>query len=177
MPGQDFSDSDLIAGLEARGVRYLRPATISPAHQAIPTPELVARLASHPAPRFRETLIPLFLAHPEYAELLPACTAALPPDTAVVLKHFYTAAVYLQRMWRGNLESLLGAFPDLPDHYGQSEFKLPAPDDYFGEKGLRQLARCFEALTGANWWQTYQDVIELFMKQLGLRMAQVEPGS
>lgn len=160
----------IAASLARLGVPYLQtreaaePLSLSP-HS------LLAALAQHSDPRVREALIPLFLRHPEYASFVPALVAQLPPEGATVLRHFYTAAVYLQRLWRTTLGIYLGEFPLLPDTFGQAEFNLPAPDVHFGEAGLRELAKRFEAETGYDWLSVYESAISLFLAQLRLEAA------
>jgi hypothetical protein len=83
----------------------------------------------------------------------------------------YTAAVYLQRFWRSTLKLLMGDFSLLPDHFGQSEFGLPSPDEYFGEAGLRALADHFQQKTGYEWLSAYQTIMSLFLQQLSLDMS------
>jgi hypothetical protein len=158
---------DLITALADHDIRHLlsvevaRPLSLDPA-------ELIIGLAQHPEPRLREALIPLFLRHPEYAPAMLSAMDQLSSPAALTLRHFYTAAAYLQRLWQGTLGLYLGSFRALPDYFGQSEFDLPAPEKHFGEAGLRQLARFFEEKTGDNWLSTYESVMELFLTQLAL---------
>jgi hypothetical protein len=165
-------DSAALAATMAQlDVPYLR--TSAPAEPLLLEPDaLIAALAQHDSPRVRESLIPLFLRHPEYASYVPPLTlrsAALPIPASMTLRHFYTAAVYLQRLWQGKLEMYLGTLPILPDYFGQSEWGLPAPTDHYGEAGLRALAEHFQAQTGDNWLSTYQAAISLFLNQLRLQ--------
>ncbi|MBI4772512.1 MAG: hypothetical protein HY784_19290 [Chloroflexi bacterium] len=110
----------------------------------------------------------LFLRRPEHSSLVPELVVKLEPSAGEVLRHMYTAAVYLQRLWRGALSLYLDEQFLLPDHFGRAEFGLPPPDDCFGEAGLRELARLFEARTGAEWLSAYQTTMSLFLQQLRL---------
>ena len=157
----------LAATLATHGVRHLRTATAAKP-LSIPPPTLIAALARHKEPRVRESLIPLFLRHPTYAQNVPQLATTLPPAASMTLRHMYTAAVYLQRLWRGTLGIYLGEFPLLPEHFGQQEFGLPHPNDHFGEAGLRALAQLFREKTGYNWLSTYDSAISLFLAQLRL---------
>ena len=175
MTVHSVENSDLVAALEALGVRYLR--AVAPVGScAIEPDDLIASLACHPQPRFREALIPLFLRHPEYASFVQESVFALDAGSATTLRHMYTAAVYLQQMWQSTLSIYLGKFPLLPDYFGKTDFKLPAPEVYFGEIGLRALADQFQAKTGFDWWSTYQSVIHLFLAQLSLEKQHVSTG-
>ena len=167
-----MENAHLAAALEAVGVRYIRSS--APVRSgALPPQTLIRALASHPEPRFRETLISLFLRHPEYSVFVPDLAASLDAGPAAHLRHLYTAAVYLQRMWQTTLRLYLGDFPLLPDYFGASEFGLPAPETYFGEPGLRALADQIQARTGFAWWNVYQTVIQLFLSQLSLEKQHV----
>lgn len=157
----------LAATLAQLNVHYLRTPTSAEPLPLEPA-ALIAALAQHPSPRVREALIPLFLRHPEFARDVPDVVDTLPTAAGLTLRHLYTAAVYLQRLWRGKLEMYLGALPALPDYFGHSEWGLPAPEEHYGEAGLRLLAEHFEARTGDNWLSMYQKAISLFLNQLRL---------
>ena len=157
----------LAATLAAFGVRHLRTTTFA-TPLSIEPPTLIAALSKHKEPRVRESLIPLFLRHPTYAEHVPLLAATLEEAASQTLRHMYTAAVYLQRLWRGTLGIYLGDFAMLPEYFGQQEFALPHPNEHFGELGLRVLAELFSEKTGYNWLSTYESVISLFLAQLRL---------
>jgi hypothetical protein len=160
-------EATMAATLAEFDVRYLRASTeVEPASMT-PT-QLIAALAQHPSPRVRESLLPLFLRHPEFARHVPNLALTLPPAAATTLRHLYTAAVYLQHLWRGQLENYLGEHPWLPDYFGQSEWQLPPPTVHYGEAGLRLLAHHFQARTGDNWLNTYETAVSLFRQQLML---------
>ena len=163
-----LSEATLIGQLEARGIRYLRGPAVDKHQSLIEPATMIAALASQPEPRFWEALVVWFLCRPQDSWLVPAGVEQLSRPVALALKHGYTVAVYLQRFWHDSLRSYLGQFPLMPDYFGQSEFQLPAPEVYFGEAGLRQLALLFEEKTGYEWWSLYQSIIDLFLAQLSL---------
>jgi hypothetical protein len=161
------NEATIAATLAEFDVRYLR--TVEESGPVATTPaQLIAVLVQHPAPRVRESLLPLFLRHPEFARHVPNLALTLPPTAATTLRHLYTAAVYLQHLWRGQLESYLGEQPWLPDYFGQSEWQLPPPTVHYSEAGLRLLANHFQARTGDNWLNTYETAVSLFLQQLML---------
>jgi len=162
-----YDSATLAATLATHGVRHLRTATAAEP-LSIEPPTLIGALAKHKEPRVRESLIALFLRHPTYAEYVPLLAATLEEVASMTLRHMYTAAVYLQRLWRGTLGIYLGEFPLLPEYFGQQEFGLPHPNDHFGEAGLRVLAQLFREKTGYNWLSTYDSAISLFLAQLRL---------
>ena len=159
----------LAATLAEIDVHYFRTSTAAKPLSVDPT-NLIATIAQHSSPRVHEALIPLFLRHPEFASYVPNLVAILPSAAGMTLRHLYTAAVYLQRLWRGKLEMYLGSSPLLPDYFGQSEWGLPAPTEHFGEAGLRVLAEQLRSKTGFNWLSTYQTVISLYLTQLRLKV-------
>ncbi len=164
------STATLIAQLATQDVRHLRlTRTVEPMSNFSPE-TLITDLARHPDARLREALILLFLRQPTYARYVPEITVALESEAALTLRHMYTAAVYLQRLWRSTLGLYLGSFLLLPDYFGQAEFCLPAPDLHFGEAGLRALAALFQAKTGYDWLTTYHSAISLLLAQLSLEM-------
>ncbi len=161
-------DGFLVAGLERNGVRHLSVAEPGATYAAIDATALISRLAGHPDPRLREALIPLFLRQPDLAKLVPGLVDKLDPSEANVLRHFYTAAVYLQRLWLTTLGMHLGRFPLLPDHFGEATYHLPPPGEHFGEAGLRRLAEINADKTGFEWLSVYQTTMNLFLQQLSL---------
>ena len=161
-------DASLIGALRAHGVRHLAVAEPAAPYGAVESTTLIARLAGHPDPRLREALIPLFLRQPELADQTPGLVSRLPLAAADVLRQFYTAAVYLQRFWLSTLRIYLSDFPLLPDYFGRTHYHLPAPDERFGEAGLRGLARLYTDKTGLDWLSVYESTMNLFLQQLNL---------
>ena len=159
----------LAAILAQFDVHYLRTSTAVPPRPTEPA-NLIAALAQHPSPRTHEALIPLFLRHPEFAEYVPDLVERLPAEASLLLCHLYTAAVYLQHLWRGKLEMYLGTAPVLPDYFGQPEWGLPSPSEHFGEAGLRVLAEQHRAKTGFNWLNSYHTIISHYLNQLRLKV-------
>ena len=169
-----LDNTALIAQLVSHGVHYLRAVNTAPLTARLPPEQLIYMLAQHPEPRFRESLIVLFLRQPSYSRFVPKVVAWLKPEAAEVLRHMYTAAVYLQRLWYGVLELYVGHFPTLPDYYGQSVFHLPPPEEYYGEAGLYALANHFQTKTGFTWLSTYQATVALLLDQLRLDQLQLD---
>ena len=156
----------LIDQLAANGVNHLRAVTATQAAEYLTPVELIQMIAQNAEPRIRQALIPLFLRHPDYADYVFDAISALDSSSAQVLRHMYTAAAYLQRLWRGTLGIYLGKFDTLPDLFGQTDFGLPGPEEDFGERGLRTLANLLSDQTGDNWLSAYEGTMALFLKQL-----------
>jgi len=161
-------DATLIGALRARGVRHLAVAEPAAPYDAVESTSLIAHLAGHSDPRLREALIPLFLRQPDLADQTPGLVDRVPSPAADVLRHFYTAAIYLQRLWLSTLRLHLGSFLLLPDYFGRAHYNLPGPDVHFGEAGLRGLARLYTDKTGLDWLSVYESTMNLFLQQLSL---------
>jgi len=162
----NHNEAVLAGQLAQHGINIIRTAETAAAIPAISPSDLIAQLAQHPSPRLRDSLIALFLRHPEYAEYMPELVERLPD--AAALHHLYTAAVYLQRLWRGVLGLYLGDFPLLPNYFGETQMSLPTPDLAFGEAGLRLLAQKQKQITGYDWLSVYESAISLLLLQLRL---------
>ena len=164
---KSFDAESLAATLAQYDVQYLRTATPTAPLDLEPA-SLIAAISQHSDPRLHEALIPLFLGHPEFAIHVPELVDVLPSAASKRLRHLYTAAVYLQRLWRSKLQMYLGPSPLIPDYFGESQLGLPAPTEYFGEAGLRMLAKNLRTETGANWLSAYESIISLYLYQLRL---------
>ena len=175
---KDAELATIAATLAQYDVPYLRISTKTSGLHPLPQPldphTLIQKLAQHTDPRVREALIPLFLRHPEYHQFVHDLVFAsnrtnLDQKSSRTLRHFYTAAVYLQHLWRGSLSLYLGMFSDLPNYFGETEFGLPSPQIHWGEAGLRVLAARFEQETGDNWLTTYESALSRFLAQRQLK--------
>ena len=164
----------LINELYERGVRHLRTAEPLPPTERLDTERLIAGLASHPRPRIRESLILLFIRRSEINTLVPRLIESLPPLAAETLAHMYTAAVYLQRFWRGALRLAMGTVAPLPNYFGGMRYGLPSEQEDFGEAGLRLLAEIMEQRTGYEWLSAYDSAIQLLLAQLRIEQPHAE---
>ena len=162
---ETLDSSILISQLASRGVRHLRSANATVAATSLNTETLITELARRPEPRLRESLIPLFIRHPEYSVIVKKLVETLEPTASESLAHMYTVAVYLQRFWSGTLGLYLKSLTFLPNYFGVPKFNLPGENEHFGESGLRSLAKLYEEKTGYNWLSAYQSVIALLLDQ------------
>ncbi len=165
----------LVAALRARGVDYLTPSDAR-LNQMIDDEALLNNLARHPEARLRQALIALFLLQPQLAPLVLRLRSDLQAEAARELLAYYTAAVYLQHMWRTRLQRYLENVQELPDYFS-AELGLPQPHEEHGKAGLhvladwhaRQSSYCFNHLSA------YEGVAELLFQTLKLRRKQHEP--
>lgn len=95
----------------------------------------MASLAAHKDPRLHVALVAPFLRHPEWGPQGPHWVERLEPQVALELKTWYTAAVYLQRLWWTRLSLYLGDRPLLPDWFSQ-ELRLSPTAERHGKRGL-----------------------------------------
>jgi len=138
--GDEQKRESLVAELRHRGIRFLAPSDAQLGPERLTDEALLIALLQHPDPRLRFSLIPWFILHPELHSMLPSLLPRLPLEERTELKVLYTAAVYLQRLWRTRLRLYLGEFQELPDLFS-AELGLPSPMERYGKVGLHALAR------------------------------------
>jgi hypothetical protein len=155
----------LVAALRQRGVDWLAPSEARGA--PVPDETLIASLAAHADPRLRQALIGLFLLHPDLAGVVPRVAATLDACANRELQAYYTAAVYLQTMWRIRLGHYLPAVHDLPDHFSLA-LRLPPRQDEYGKAGLYALAEwhASRAPFKCNYVSAYDGVADLLFASL-----------
>ncbi len=159
----------LVAALHRYGVDYLSPSDAR-LDQTIDDETLIASLASHSEARLRQALIALFLLQPQLAPIVPNLQTELVPHAAQELSAYYSAAMYLQRMWRTRLGHYLEAVNELPDHFS-AELSLPHPQEEHGKVGLHALADWHARFSPYrfNHLSAYEGVAELLFQSLKLR--------
>ena len=153
--------SELVAILNDLGVIFLAGGSGTP---DLILPEiLLSALASSPEARLRLALIPLLLAHPEFAEDVDRALQSLSPDAAIVLRCYYTAAYWLQLKYRIRLADIVGVQLRLPDLFGEELglVKQTVPDNALHALALRQ-----QRLTGRaiNWLGTYEHAVQSWLR-------------
>ena len=126
---------------------------------------LIQALAESDEARLRMSLIPLFLEHPEFAEYVSLSVRRLSPPARLTLQCYYSAAVFLQIIYRSRWHPLLGKKLSLPDHFSRL-LNLPCEKD--PEANLRLLAERHQALSGENinWLGTYYHAAQWWINHL-----------
>ena len=154
----------LVAELARLGVGYLSRQGTGGVPKT-PSPDiLLADLIRQPTSRVRVAVISLFLAHPEYAEYVPAALERLSGRHAQTFKIFYLAAFLLQKQYASSLRPFLGAnWSWLPDLFSQ-ELGLTTISP---KEGLKKLAQTHTKLTKTelNWAGTYNNAARHLLRR------------
>jgi hypothetical protein len=158
----DGEEERLVAELELLGIRYLSRHTSDRAERVRPPDILLADLVRQPSARVRAAVIAVLLAHPEYAEAMPAALKRLRPAERRTLRLFYTAAVLLQREYAGRLRTFV-AGQWLPDRFAVD---LGLPDTTSPRERLAALGRQHrqQAQAYVNWVGTYDSVAHRLLR-------------
>lgn len=155
--------NQLASALNALGVNFILGGSGEDTSFHNQPARLIAALAQSDEARLRLSLIPLFLEHPEYAELVRVVARKLDPAARLTLQCYYSAAVWFQRKYQSG-----GVL--LPNHFSRdlSLESIDNPDD-----NLRALAQRHKELSGsfANWLGTYQHAAQIWRKGLEYREA------
>lgn len=155
------SEDQLVAELWARDVRFIlgAPSGLPP---AITPVNLIAALAESREARLQLSLIPLFLRHPEFTVEVTTATKEVTPAAQLILKCFYSAAVWLEQ------KRLLRK--ELPDLFSKEMGLAPTNDP---DENLHALAKRQQELSGSriNWIGTYEHAADVWLKEMELQQA------
>ena len=162
LPRSHREEERVVAELELLGIRYLSRHTSDRAERVRPPDVLLADLVRQPSARVRAAVIAVLLAHPEYAEAMPAALERLRPAERRTLRLFYTAAVLLQQEYAGRLRAFV-ARQWLPDRFAVD---LDLPGAASPRERLTALGRQHRQQTQAyvNWVGTYENVARRLLR-------------
>ncbi len=152
-------EDQLVSELWAWDVRFILGS--KPNHSpSLPPASLIAALAESHEARMQLSLIPLFLRHPEFAVHVTVVAKKINPEHQLILKCFYSAAVWLEQKHLSRKE--------LPDLFSK-ELRLSPNSN--PEENLRALAKCQRELSGSriNWLGTYQHAADIWLKEVELQ--------
>jgi len=156
-----YSEDQLVAELWARDVRFIlgSPSGLPP---VIPPIHLIAALAESHEARLQLSLIPLFLRHPEFFVHASAAAQKLNPAPQLILKCFYSAAVWLEQKYLSRKQ--------LPDLFSEELGLSPNSDP---DENLHALAKRHQELSGSqvNWLGMYEHAADIWLKELELQKA------
>lgn len=156
----------LVANFKLLGIHFLAPSDAQ-ADQILTPSEFMQAIVTQPDARLRTALVTLFLRQPSLAEFVPQIAETLDGEAKLNLQTLYTAAVYLQRLWRTRLGFYLAPFNDLPDYFSQT-LSLPPADERFGKVGLYALADAWaeRSVFPYNRLASLNKMVELLFAQL-----------
>ncbi len=168
LPRSYREEERVVAELELLGIRYLSRHTSDRAERVRPPDVLLADLVRQPSARVRAAVIAVLLAHPEYAEAVPAALQQLGPAERRTLRLFYTAAVLLQQEYAERLRSFV-ARQWLPDRFAVD---LDLPGTASPRERLTALGRQHRQQTQAyvNWVGTYENVARRLLRSWELEV-------
>jgi hypothetical protein len=152
------SEDQLVSELWARDVRFILGS--KPDHPpTLPPDRLITALAESRESRLQLSLIPLFLSYPEFAAYTKTVAKKLNPAPQLILKCFYSAAVWLEQKHLSQNK--------LPDLFSK---ELELSPDSNPEENLGRLAKRQQELSGShiNWLGTYQHAADIWLKELEL---------
>jgi hypothetical protein len=156
-----FSENQLVTELWAWDVRFIlgSPSKLPP---VIPPIHLISALAESHEARLQLSLIPFFLRRPEFFVHARAAAQKLSPAPQLILKCFYSAAVWLEKKYLSQKE--------LPDLFSEELGLTPTTDP---DENLRALAKRHQELSGSqvNWLGTYEHAADVWLKELELQKA------
>lgn len=155
------SDELLVSELWARDVRFMMGT--APNHPPMLSPvDLIVALAESKEARLQLSLIPVFLRHPEFSEYVKPASEKLKPSLQLLLKCFYSAAVWLEQ------KHLLTN--NLPDLFSK-ELGIVSSEN--PKENLKTLAKQHQDLSGSkiNWLGTYEHAAEIWLKEVELQKA------
>lgn len=116
--------------------------------------ELMAGLASNADARIRLALIAVLLQHPNFSVDAHEAIKLLNDQSRLIFQLYFTAAHFLQFIYREKLQQTLEPFQGLPDLFSRDLGikKIGSP-----EESLKELASRHKEISGLplNWYGTY----------------------
>jgi len=150
------TSDQLASALHALGVNFVLGGRDRESRLPTDPKDLIVALAQSDEARFRLSLVPLFLEHPEYAAHVRNATQGLEQAAHLTLQCYYTAAVYLAQKYP--MRRIV-----LPNHFA-GELNLQPVDE--PDENLRALAKRHKELSQSyvNWFATYQHAERVWRK-------------
>ena len=157
--------NNLLSDMNRIGVHFL----VGDDHPGLAVPitpaQLLGGLAAQSDARLRLALIAVLLQHPEYAKDTPDALEILDDTQRLTFKLYYTAAHFLQLVYKNQLQDVLGQFLWLPDKYSA---ELNLMEDGAAKVQLKRLAKRHQEITGLslNWYGTYNHAAKRVIARL-----------
>ena len=158
-----FSDEQLSAALADLGVDFIIGDQDEFGTVHMKPESLISGLAMSQDARLRLSLIPLFLNRPDLSIHAEMVCEQIGKEGQITLQCYYQAAVWLQMIFRDQIEGLLGPQQTLTNLFSSS-LKVSVIAD--PEENLRRLAKRQEELSqkNVNWLGTYYHAIEVWLR-------------
>jgi hypothetical protein len=162
------AEEQIVAELETAGVCYLSRHTDQKIRSKRPPYRLLADLVCQPSSRVRLATIALLLAQPSYAQSISEALEILPSERQFLLMVLYSAAVFLQQVYRKPIEKYQGRrWHPLPDIFST---ELNIPLDLPPQQRLAALGRLYRSHSGVdlNWSGTFDNAARHWLRQVEL---------
>lgn len=160
-------EEDLVAELSELGIRYLSRQTAHRPGSVRPPDLLLADLVRQPSARVRSAVIAVLLAHPEYADAVPAALPLLGPEEQSNLRFFYLAAVLLQQEYAEQLRTRQGRRWRRLPRFQEIVAELDVPAKGTPRERLARLGHEHRRQTAkqVNWAGTYEQTARQLLRQ------------
>ena len=125
--------------------------------------DIVEEILSCEDARLKLSLPVLFIANPKLSDIIKNTENE-------TIKYLYTAAVYLQNLWKTYIEMKLGKCQELPDLFSK-QMGLPPPDELHGKTGLFELSEKLKEKTGFSYedGKVFEKFLKLFLEKRKFR--------
>ena len=153
-----------IAALNQWGVPFLYSPLAVGAKPSLEIHDMLERLIQSGSARLRLGVTAFFLVHSEEAPGVFPTLSLLKEERCLILKYYYTAAVYLQRLWKSQLAHWGNV--SLPDYFSK-ELRLPDPACLHGRLGLQVLgeALCGVAHESYNYGASFEALVHILQQR------------
>ena len=153
-----------IASLNQWGVSFLWSPFTPKIEQPLKPERLIQSLIESDSARLRLGVIAFLLVHPEEAPAIHQALSLVKENKCLLLKYYYTAAVYLQTLWKSQLTQF-GS--DMLPNYFSKDVGLPDPIQLHGRLGLAALEEALQQLRGEayNYTASFEAVVRLIQQQ------------
>lgn len=146
--------------LEKWGVPFLSSPLAKEDLRLLELDDLLSVLIQSRAGRLRLAITAFFLVHPEKALVVFRTLSVLKKKPRLLLEFYYTAAVYLQELWKTQLAHF--GTSRLPDYFSH-KLELPEPAQFHGRLGLASLEEMLQQLVCEpyNYQASFESLIRL----------------
>lgn len=151
-----------IATLNQWGVPFLSHPRMIENSVTLELTDLLQHLTQSHSPRLKLGITAFFLTHPEQAQVIFKVLPLLGKHSQELLKYYYTAAVYLQELWKSQLKERVPL-----SNYFSRELQLPEVTVLHGRLGLAFLEDALQrwAHEPYNYQSAFESLVRLVQYQ------------